>query len=317
MKKKRPVIDRRQSSQTSQSSLESPARAPDAPSVAVNPSSVGKTPPAISERPAAHSEQPSESIFQEYFSPSIRPPSSSAVSYRKRHSGKSGDFNRASPRQATPPARRGQTEDTQEDAGGPGPSNGLRPIEHRLTRVEDLSPEELGELRLQRILLEEANARLNEVRGDGLSHSTIHEGFQTLHSSLQSKSDGKHESAMMSGLRLLNHDAKSTASLAQTLIGATGELDLGEAGDKPQLAPAMTAGKGKGRDPDEQQQAEMFAKRAVQPAIGIMSPSATDTSGSLARSKSQLTFLLERDRTRSGDFKAGHYEKGDRWSRKE
>ena len=320
VKKKRPVIVRRQSSQTSQSSTESAARASEAAkSAAVIQSSVERTPPTISEQPQARSKQPGESRFQENFSPASERSPSSALSPRKRHSGKAGNFRRASPRKPASVARQGEIpqKGTGEEAlfGEPGPSNRPRLVENPQTTVGDLSPEELEELELQRMLLEAANTRINKEREDDLPDSTP--GFQILHSSLRSKSDGRNESEGMSGLRLLQHDTKGTVSLAPTLTAATGQLDLGEAGAAPQTAPSATAGKGKGRDHDEQRRAEMFAKRPVQPITGSMAASVPDSSGSLSRSKSQLTLLLEKDRKRSGDQRPEDYKKGDKEPKEE
>jgi hypothetical protein len=45
----------------------------------------------------------------------------------------------------------------------------------------------------------------------------------------------------------------------------------------------------------------MFAKRPIQPVPGVIPPAVTPSS--LARSKSQLTLLLEKDRAKSGEHK--------------
>lgn len=301
VKKKRPVIVKRQSSQTSQSSTEGAAKPSEAArSAAAIQSSVERTPPTTSEQSQVRSQQLAESRFRENFPPATETSSSSDLSPRKRHSGKVGDRKR----KPILAAQRVQAETPQQGTGDaalfgePGPSTGLRSIENRQTLLGDVSPEEL----------EEANARVNKAG------STPNLGFQILHSSLRSKSDGKHESEGLSGLRLLQHDAKSTASLVPTLTAATGQLDLGDTGEVVQFTPSSTVGKGKARDPDGKRRAEMFAKRPVQPITGITAASGPDSSGSLSRSKSQLTLLLEKDRTRSGDHRPKDHKKSDKES---
>lgn len=97
----------------------------------------------------------------------------------------------------------------------------------------------------------------------------------------------------------LTYDAKGSANTAPTLADATGRLDFGDNADKL-LQGVMSAGmdKEKGRDPEE---AEMFRKRPV-PQISEAA-TATLPEGSLAKSKSQLTLLLEKDRAGSAEHK--------------
>jgi hypothetical protein len=185
--------------------------------------------------------------------------------------------------------------------GDPGPSTQL----HRVENLEapsapskELTPNEIEELEMQRILLEEANRRLKKSKSTPqIVPPATSEGFQILHSSLRSRSDGNYESDGMGAMRMLPHEIKSTASLAPTLTAATGQIDLVE----PQPISdrnSPTVDKGKGRDPEELHRTEMFAKRLVPPVQVAPSP---DPSAPLSRSKSQLTLLLERDRARSSE----------------
>jgi hypothetical protein len=69
--------------------------------------------------------------------------------------------------------------------------------------------------------------------------------------------------------------------------------------------------KGKGRGPEDTSEADMFAKRSIQPVQAAAVP---DSTGSLIRGKSQLTLLLERDQARSAERKSDD-EKGSRRKR--
>jgi hypothetical protein len=308
-RKKRPVIVRRQSSQTSQSSTDA------VPSIAtVQQSSSEKTPPTFSEQ----SRNPPQSRFQENFSPSP----DRSKSPKKRNTLRASDSKRNPPRKPSAP-REGNTAPLDESgeraasSGDPGPSTQLRRIENLQNEVlppEDLTAEELEEIEVQRTLLAEANARVKESRTVNPS-STTSEGFRVLHRSLRSQSDGKVQQKALDAVQLLDHETKGTASLAPTLTAATGQVNLGDVGAAPTGAPRTAStskkDKGKGRDPRDTSRADMFAKRTVQPVQATAVP---DSTGSLTRSKSQLTLLLERDRARSEEHKSDD-EKGSRKKR--
>jgi hypothetical protein len=158
-----------------------------------------------------------------------------------------------------------------------------------------VTKEELNELELQRTLLEEANARVKK------DPRTTNDDLRVPQTSLRTTDGSQDQDLGAMGL-LPQHDTKSTASAAPTLTDATGQLDLGDttSSSLPQVTGSMGKSKGKGREPDEVQQTEMFAKRPVPP----VSETAPIAERSLARSKSQLTLLLERDRARSDDHKS-------------
>jgi hypothetical protein len=200
-------------------------------------------------------------------------------------------------------------EETIVSTGDPGPSTQLRRVENlRASPVstEELTPEELEELEMQRTLLEEANTRKKSRSNPQVVPPTTSESFQVLHSSPRSRSDGSHGSDAIGAMRLLSHDVKSTASLAPTLTAATGQLNLGEEDllelQQPVSDSSPVVDKGKGRDPEEVRHTDMFAKRPVPPVQVATGP---DPSAPLSRSKSQLTLLLERDRARSDEVEHG------------
>jgi hypothetical protein len=112
-------------------------------------------------------------------------------------------------------------------------------------------------------------------------------------------------------VQLLDHETKGKASLAPTLTDASGEVNLGDVGVATAAGTSKSAAKkdkGKGRDAEDSPNAGMFAKRPIQPALPAEVP---DSTGSLTRSKSQLTLLLERDKARNGEHKSEN-EKGNR-----
>jgi hypothetical protein len=299
-RKKRPVIVKRQSSQTSQSSTEA------VPSIATVQSSSEKTPPTFSEP----SRNPPKSRFQENFSPSP----DRSKSPKKRNRLRASDSKRSPPGKLAAPregkvARSGEIGERAVSSGDPGPSSQLRRIENLQDEVvppEDLAAEELEEIEVQRTLLAEANARVKkDSRTVPSALPPTSDGFRVLHRSLRPQSDGKVEQKGLGAVQLLDHETKGTASLAPTLADATGQVDLGKVGatatNPPTPGSTSKKDKGKGRDPERIPTAEMFAKRPVQP---VKVAAVLDSTGSLTRSKSQLTLLLERDRARIGDHKS-------------
>ena len=102
----------------------------------------------------------------------------------------------------------------------------------------------------------------------------------------------------MGPIRYLSSDIKSTPSLAPTLADATGQL-AGSLETTPPVpkSPSRTLDKGKRRASDEAKPAKLSPRKATPSRNG------GDGDGSLARSKSQLELVLEKDRARSGDKK--------------
>lgn len=304
-RKKRPVIVRRQSSQTSQSSTDSPHPAGSMQSPAQ------RTPPTASEHSLARIKQSIPSKFQEKFSPSNRSPSSTAYQ-KSRTASKGSDSKRNSPRKDS--VRREQTprsRDLAQEAAVAGPSNRLRPVENDQDDVEDLTADELEQFEIQRTLLEQASTFIGKSQhttSQMQPQSASNDRVRVQRSSQRSTSNKEHGGKDQGGMRVLPHDAKSTTSLAPTLTPATGQLDLkASAVDKSRASsiPSSSASKGKGKDPVNLPRAEMFTKRPIQSVV-VPDP---ELSGSLSRSKSQLTLLLEKDRARGSDNTSSKWRK--------
>lgn len=295
-KKKRPVIVRRQSSQTSQSSADAAAKEAEAVQAASGARSSLDGPPART-----------QSRFQENFTPS--PDRSASIQLSKK---KLADTKRSSPRKSsggkvrTALGKANQEVASSGDAGPsvqPGPSSHLQRIENlqEEEEKEELTPEELDELELQRIILAEANARLQRNTKGAAERASDPEPERPptrIPKSPRSISVGTSESSGIDAMRLVQHDSKGVPSLAPTLADAAGQVQLGElGGDAPQypLKPAASTkeSKGKGRATEDSKDDDMFAKRPVQPV------KAAPIADTLSRSKSQLTLLLKQDKEKS------------------
>jgi hypothetical protein len=194
-------------------------------------------------------------------------------------------------------------------SGDPGPSTQLRRIENLQSEEappEDLTTEELEEIEVQRTLLAEAGAGVKKEPGmaAGPLPPTI-DGFRVLHRALRPQSEGRVEQKGLGAVELLDHETKGTVSLAPTLTDATGQVNLGGIGVSHIAAKTSNSAskkdKGKERDAEGIPSARMFAKRPIQPPLP---PEVPDSTGFLLRSKSQLTLLLERDRSRSGEHRS-------------
>ncbi|KAG0645109.1 hypothetical protein D0Z07_9255 [Hyphodiscus hymeniophilus] len=274
--KKRPVITRRQSSQ---SSTESAAKVE---GQSVNQPSTGKTPPTFSQSSSGKGKAPSR--LQENFStehlatpaPRERPPSKSGdpkpTSSRKPHPKNSG-LNR-SPEMA---------------AQGPGPSSGSRSADTQ--RLPEAGTSE-GLLELRRTVIEESNECVkNSSINSPHQVSDEREGSRGRQTSLATISDSVYD-ADMTGIGL-----KSAASIAPTLADATGQIDLGDSTPLvAQRTGSQGRNKGKGRGAQD-----MFAKRPLPLASKTAASPIPD--GSISKSKSQLTLLLQKDRDRTGEQK--------------
>lgn len=223
---------------------------------------------------------------QENFSPSNR---SSATSSTQKHRGaaKASDSKRNLPHN---PSEKGLKPKRQESADA-GPSNRLRPAEYKQDEVEDLTSSELEQLEIQRTLLEQANSSTEKP-----PRSPSNDQAQLQQKPVKSKSDND-RSRDTGGLRMLPHNSKCPTSAAPTLTTANGQLDLkdptvNKSGPNSVSTSSSIIDKGKGRGSDDTQRT--FTKRPVQP----IAQAESEPTGSLSRSKSQLTLLLEKDRSR-------------------
>lgn len=268
---KRPVPMKRQSSQ---SSTDSPAKGGD-----VFVSSSDQTPPLYLAKPQQKGKQPVRITSQENYTSSNRP----------EHTHVSSKIGSADIQEK--PSRRpdmGRSEsshgNSQMDAE-PGPSRSLRLIEN-IQPSEELTSEESDEVEIQRLLLAEANARVKKKIKDDIQ--------ATLPSTKNAGSIRKGSNGMLDPAgagRLAQTRNKSAPSFAPTFVDANGQLELGD------NSAVGKQDKGKGREPnDHTPKDNLFSKRPVQ---SIASTSVPESSGSMSRSKSQLTLLLEKDRAKN------------------
>ncbi|KAI9649281.1 hypothetical protein NHQ30_001852 [Ciborinia camelliae] len=276
-KKKRPIVVRRQSSQTSQSSNDSAARVP---------GGQGQQ-NRNSGRPQPLSLQPTRNQnTQENIPPR------STTSPTKRNPSKSGAPIRGGSRKLA--STREESVESVEPAQ-PGPSNNLQTV------VNDQVPAPLvseAEFKVQRMLLD------NSKTPSMLPSETPSPDSQASITSKDSSSSKPLGYRKISGRHLLQHQSKGIVSSAPTLTDATGLLDLGNGGHNT-TAPASPErpGKGKARALVK----DLFTKRSVPqvaPSNALSESVTSGSSGPLSKSKSQLSFLLERDQARSSEPKA-------------
>jgi hypothetical protein len=181
--------------------------------------------------------------------------------------------------------RRGSSEESAVETiafGEPGPSSSSL----RSTMDQKFSYKEVSEdVELQQTFLEAANIR-GRKPSISMAQQLLDENEGPRLLATSEIADEKDPGRMR---------FKSAASLASTLADATGQLNLsGSNTPPPQETNAQGHNEGTGKVTDD-----MFAKRPLLPAPG----NETATRGPdspLARSKSQLTLLLQSDRSRSG-----------------
>lgn len=94
----------------------------------------------------------------------------------------------------------------------------------------------------------------------------------------------------MGAIRYLSNDPKGAPSLAPTLAAASGHLDLGDGPDPREGGPRIV---GEGGSRMEAPGARETPRRSDPDGAPSTGPGGA---GPLARSKSQLTLLLEKDR---------------------
>jgi hypothetical protein len=148
-------------------------------------------------------------------------------------------------------------------------------VENEQSPAENLT-HELEEPELQRILLEEAKRvqKNPPTSSQQTSNENKIEDLSVPQISLRATSEGLQEQDI--AIRL-PHDAKSTASLTPILADAARQTDLGDTTRNPLRQ--VTGAKG----------TEKFPKIPIPPVSG---------NGSSARSKSQLTILLQNNHSR-------------------
>lgn len=168
--------------------------------------------------------------------------------------------------------------------------------DHEQDEIEDLPSSDLEQIELQKTLLENSHSSKQPYWTGPQNTSNGRVNSQQPPDKLSS---GKQHSESSTDPRILSHGGKGTTSLAPTFTSATGQLDLGDRiVDQPRShspSPSLASkAKGKGKEPEDSERA--FTKRQVQ-----ATPAVSDPEGSLSRSKSQLTLLLEKDRGKKAD----------------
>ncbi|KAG9237654.1 hypothetical protein BJ875DRAFT_131095 [Amylocarpus encephaloides] len=259
-RKKRPVIVRRQNSQSSVDKVPS--------SIASTQVASGKPPSVSPDSSQGRGKQSSSSKFLENFSPDLTPAPKERTTTRP-------DSKRSSPRQSS----------TTQPVGNP---NSREAASEKQSRNKSSNSKSTKEKRPARSSSADGDRNPPQLSRNGTKEN---EGHAPQRAPI-SRSSGTHHD----GMEILHHDRKGTASLAPTLTAATGlvaindrtnEIETGGATSRPN-----SIDKGKDRAKSEARHEDIFAKRPVPP---ISSPSTSEPLGSLARSKSQLTMLLEKD----------------------
>jgi hypothetical protein len=178
-------------------------------------------------------------------------------------------------------------------------------MENRQASGEKIPAEELAASVMKGPALAKADERVVEGSRSTAEKSSAQsqsDGPQYSHRAHQPTPAGKQEPHDLGAIRYLSNDPKSTPSLAPTLAAATGQLDLGgDVADPAQTTSVSSPrkpDKGKGRSSEDAGPAGAFTKRPITPTSSADVP---EGSGSLIRSKSQLTLLLEKDRARSAE----------------
>jgi len=112
----------------------------------------------------------------------------------------------------------------------------------------------------------------------------------------QTDAGGHYEHSSKASTRSQPLKSKSSTTISQNLAPATGQLDIGTTDTRPSNIPHNTdKHKGAGK------MDEMFAKRPIPSLPTGTSALSASVPSMMARSKSQLSLLLEKDRVRSGE----------------
>jgi hypothetical protein len=285
-KKKRPVIVRRQSSQTSQSSNDSATKPPDS----TQSKALGRPPP-LTGQPSRSTNLHENTVL----------PTRSSISPTKRSASKSGTRSGShKPLETTREEVPSITENNSQELEPPRESKDLRVLANTQLTLDTVSEEDF---KLQRMLDDDKKTVTILPPGPPSPDS------QTSNTSINSNGSRMREHREFSGKQLLQHQSKGSVSLAPTLTAATGQLDLGTGlpGTTAASSPERT-GKGKARALVK----DLFGKKsAPQASVSGLAESAGPESSpvpespkTMSKSKSQLSFVLERDRSRSAELQS-------------
>jgi hypothetical protein len=292
-KKKRPVVVRRQNSQSSADSVKRTdnTQIPSSQgsvqsSLARSP--LGRSPPLIAALAEARGKPPASSKFQEQFSPEYIP--AAAPTPRDRQESRKASKSSKGSTQKSPNLKsRERKQDSKSSRSSENRGSGER-VQQPQTNAQRTSSSTASQRKIEedelRIL--EGSTRQNTEQNRRSTDD------RNSNASLQRSRSGTEYDA----LGIMHQDRKGSSSLASTLTPVTGTMGAAVTDTAPstalELSPKKLTAKekGKGRAEGEYQPEDLFAKRPVQP-VGI--PAASVPVGSLARSKSQLTLLLEKD----------------------
>ncbi|KAM3083886.1 hypothetical protein ACMFMG_002006 [Clarireedia jacksonii] len=283
-KKKRPVIVRRQSSQTSQSSNDSGTKPPDSTQTKV----LGRPPPLTGQLNRSTNMQENSVL-----------PTRSTTSPTKRSVSKSGPRSGShKPLETTREELPSAADSHNEELEPPRQPKDLQAVGNNQLTLDTVSEEDF---KLQKMLDNDNKTATILPPGPPSPDS------QTSNASMNSNGSRIREHREFSGKKLLQHQSKGLVSLAPTLTAVTGQLDLGSnlPGATPAGSPEKTS-KGIARALVK----DLFGKKsAPQPSVSGLSNSAGPESSSvpepsktMSKSKSQLSFVLERDRSRSAEL---------------
>ncbi|PQE15769.1 DUF1752 domain protein [Rutstroemia sp. NJR-2017a BBW] len=288
-KKKRPVIVRRQSSQTSQtsqSSNDSGTKPPDS----TQSKALGRPPP-LTGQPSRSTNLNENTVL----------PVRSSISPTKRSVSKSGSRSGShKPLETTREEVPSVADNNSQEFEPPRQSKDLRVLANTQLTLDTVSEEDF---KLQRMLDEDKKTATILPPGPPSPDS------QSSNTSINSNGSRIREHREFSGKQLLQHQSKGSASLAPTLTAALGQLDLGTG--LPSTVAASSperAGKGKARalvkDLFGKKSAPLASVSGLVDSVGSDSSPVPESSKTMSKSKSQLSFVLERDRSRSAELNA-------------
>ncbi|CAG8948666.1 hypothetical protein HYFRA_00001786 [Hymenoscyphus fraxineus] len=274
-KKKRPVMPRRQSSQTSQvSQISNTSSATGSPASLQSPAQR-----TLTELGVARGKRAASSRFQENFSPTLRTPVAKPGSKAK-----SKSIERSTSSERSKSNERTKSNERSKSKEGKNVSPKKLVQEEPELEFEGIGPNEL-------ISVIPSISTSSSIIGQRLQEEAQSNGSKASQRSSPEKPSQPGLVRKLSGMGR-REGSKSSASIAPTLTAVTTHGDSTQDVRSENMNPSTSAkDKGKGRAIGEYQP-DIFAKRPVQT---VASPSTSEYSASLARSKSQLTLLLEKD----------------------
>ncbi|PQE18062.1 DUF1752 domain protein [Rutstroemia sp. NJR-2017a BVV2] len=228
-------------------------------------------------------------------------PARSSISPTKRSASKSGTRSGShKPLETTREEVPSVADNNSQELEPPRQSKDLRVLANTQLTLDTVSEEDF---KLQRMLDDDKKTATILPPGPPSLDS------QSSNTSINSNGSRIREHREFSGKQLLHHQSKGSASLAPTLTAATGQLDLGTGlpGTAAASSPERT-GKGKARalvkDLFGKKSAPQASLSGLAESIGSEPTPVPESLKTMSKSKSQLSFVLERDRSRSAELQA-------------